>query len=66
MYNNFLIKATSQAWRNSDPILRNGELGFETDTNQFKIGNGIDSWNTLIYYSDNTTLLSIIGSSEID
>lgn len=61
----FILKANSENWENSNPILQNGELGFEIDTNKFKIGNGIDSWNNLIYYSDDSLLMEIIGSSEI-
>ena len=61
----FILKANSENWKNSNPILQNGELGFEIDTNKFKIGNGINPWNDLLYYSDDSLLMEIIGSSEI-
>jgi hypothetical protein len=37
------------AWTSADPILAEGELGIEKDTDQFKIGNGLDSWSDLPY-----------------
>jgi hypothetical protein len=40
---------TEANWTAADPILAAGELGFETDTQQFKIGNGEDSWSDLPY-----------------
>lgn len=36
-------------WSNSTLILLAGEIGFETDTNKMKVGNGIDVWNDLDY-----------------
>ena len=40
---------TASAWTSADPILAEGELGIENDTDQFKIGNGVDSWTELAY-----------------
>jgi hypothetical protein len=34
------------------PILASGEIGFETDTNQFKIGDGINHWADLSYFKN--------------
>ena len=45
-------RGTSTEWSNTgtaNPILAQGELGIETDTNLFKIGNGILRWNELSY-----------------
>lgn|GEM_PF-3440536 len=36
-------------WTSNNPVLLSGELGLETDTNQFKIGDGVTSWTTLAY-----------------
>ena len=33
----------------SSEVLRNGEIGFETDTLQIKIGNGVSTWSQLEY-----------------
>jgi hypothetical protein len=38
-------------WTFADPTLASGEIGFETDTNQIKIGNGTDAWTELDYAS---------------
>jgi hypothetical protein len=40
---------TAANWTSVDPILAIGELGLETDTDQFKIGNGEDTWEDLPY-----------------
>lgn len=36
-------------WTAANPILLKGELGLETDTNKFKIGDGTTAWNALPY-----------------
>jgi hypothetical protein len=36
-------------WTLADPILAAGELGIEMDTDQFKIGDGIQTWSQLPY-----------------
>jgi hypothetical protein len=40
---------TAAAWTAANPVLASGEMGVETDTNQFKIGNGSTPWNSLAY-----------------
>jgi hypothetical protein len=40
---------TAAQWTSVDPILAAGEIGVETDTLNFKIGNGTDSWTELGY-----------------
>jgi hypothetical protein len=40
---------TSVNWQTINPVLASGEMGIETDTNLFKIGNGILPWNALSY-----------------
>lgn len=37
-------------WTSVNPILGNGEPGFETDTGLLKIGDGVTGWNALTYY----------------
>ena len=36
-------------WTAENPILAEGEIGVELDTDLFKIGNGITAWNDLAY-----------------
>jgi hypothetical protein len=43
----------SDEWSEFNPCLRSDELGFETDTGKFKIGNGYCSWNNLAYHEEN-------------
>ena len=42
---------TSSTWQNSNPILEDGELGAESDTNYLKVGDGKTAWNSLKYVS---------------
>lgn len=40
---------TAANWTSSNPTLAAGEMGVETDTDQFKIGDGATAWNSLGY-----------------
>ena len=40
---------TAANWTNNNPTLLNGELGYETDTGYFKIGDGSTAWTSLGY-----------------
>jgi hypothetical protein len=40
---------TAANWTSTDPTLAAGEIGFETDSNKFKFGNGTDDWTELPY-----------------
>jgi hypothetical protein len=40
---------TASNWTSANPTLSQGELGFETDTNKFKVGTGSTAWNSLSY-----------------
>jgi hypothetical protein len=42
---------TSANWEINNPVLLLAEMGYETDTNQAKFGNGIDPWNDLAYFA---------------
>lgn len=48
---------TTANWTAANPLLLQGEMGIETNTNRVKIGNGILRWNDLPYFPD-----SAIGS----
>lgn len=48
-----LRRDTAQNWTDSNPILANGEPGLESDTNQFKFGDGVTVWNSLGYANAN-------------
>lgn len=43
-------------WTSVNPTLAIGELGFETDTGKFKVGDGATAWTSLTYYTDSLDL----------
>lgn len=45
-------RGTAAQWTAANPTLAGGELGYETDTGNHKIGNGTDDWNDLPYFMD--------------
>jgi hypothetical protein len=45
-------RGTAASWTSTNPTLAAGEIGFETDTNKFKIGTGSSTWNSLAYAND--------------
>src|SRR6266436_4615042 len=42
---------TQTAWTAANPVLLDREMGVETDTGRFKIGNGVATWTLLPYAS---------------
>lgn len=42
-------RGTALQWSTADPVLGSGEMGIETDTQQFKIGDGSTVWTLLPY-----------------
>jgi Major tropism determinant N-terminal domain len=38
-------------WTSSNPVLSVAEIGYETDTGKFKIGDGASAWSALPYFS---------------
>lgn len=50
------------AWSTADPVLMKGEIGIETDTNKFKIGDGTSAWSALSYVG---TQVKVTGTGEV-
>lgn len=48
-----LRRDTASNWVAANPVLLAGEIGIETDTLKFKIGNG-DNWNNITSYANTT------------
>jgi hypothetical protein len=46
-----LRRDTAANWTSNNPLLLNGEIGIETDTLKFKIGNGSQRWNAIDFYA---------------
>jgi hypothetical protein len=44
-----LRRGLAADWTDVDPVLAAGEVGIESDTNKFKIGNNSDTWTELPY-----------------
>jgi hypothetical protein len=42
-------RTTAAQWTILNPVLADGEMGIETDTRQFKFGNGVTAWSGLNY-----------------
>jgi hypothetical protein len=42
---------TASNWTTANPTLASGEIGFETNTNKLKVGNGSTAWTSLAYAS---------------
>ena len=45
-------RGTATQWTTSNPVLNAAEIGWESDTNKFKIGDGTNNWSTLTYFVD--------------
>lgn len=50
------------AWTAANPVLMKGEIGIETDTNKFKIGDGLKTWSALSYVG---TQVEVTGEGEV-
>lgn len=42
-------RSTASTWTSTNPVLAAGEIGFETDTGKFKIGDGTATWTAVKY-----------------
>ncbi len=55
-------RGTASQWISSNsgdgPILNAGEIGWESDTNKFKIGDGVTYWDDLTYFVDATDVVA--------
>ena len=56
---------TAARWAQYNPILLEGEVGYVTDNpNQYKIGDGVHTWNELPFRGFDGTLVHTFGTSE--
>ena len=46
---------TAALWTSGNPLLLSGEIGFESDTGRFKVGDGVTRWNSLEYKNEKHT-----------
>jgi len=57
-----LRRDTASNWEEINPVLADGEMGFEWDTGFIKLGDGTTSWNSLDY----NTVSKDIPQNDID
>jgi hypothetical protein len=57
-----LRRDNSSDWTGIDPTLAEGEIGFETNTGKFKIGDGSSAWSSLDYFLDENLEFVIYNS----
>jgi hypothetical protein len=65
-----LRRDTAANWTSNNPVLRQGEIGIETDTYQMKVGNGTSTWTQITQYMNivpdgNLTIEDYIPASDI-
>lgn len=60
-----LKRATAASWASNNPVLYAGEIGLETDTNKFKIGDGSTAFNSLSYFNGNLTGSSLNDLADV-
>jgi len=56
-------RGTSSQWTTANSVLASGEIGFETNTGKFKIGNGTSAWADLVYYASSDDVAAIIDGA---
>ena len=56
---------TAENWRTANPTLAEGELGFETDTKRYKLGDGKTEWNSLSYFDRDVDKLPTENSEKL-
>jgi hypothetical protein len=56
-------RGTAAQWTAANPILAAGEIGFETDTSKFKMGNGSSAWSALSYFANAAELTALIDGA---
>lgn len=60
-----LRRDTAANWTTANPILAQGEVGFETNTRKLKVGDGTTAWTSLLYYDLGTILDQVVFTGSI-
>ena len=55
---------TAANWTSANPTLASGEIGFETDTLNYKVGNGSLAWNLLSYVGKPMPAGAVVGTTD--
>ena len=60
-----LRRGTASQWTSADPTLAAGEIGLETDTAKYKIGDGTTAWSSLAYSSLPSGTATLTGTETL-
>lgn len=55
-------RGTAVEWATRNPLLREGEMGFELGTNRYKMGDGNRRWNDLPYFTNEEVIKAYIDA----
>jgi hypothetical protein len=61
-----LHRNSANRWYQLNPLLAEGEPGFETDTGKLKVGDGSTLWNDLPYFLPNDNINAPVTQADID
>jgi len=55
-------------WNTFNPVLANGEIGIELDTQRFKLGDGVTAWSSLVFATSTIrdNIRNFIGNLGVD
>jgi len=56
-------RGTASQWASDNPVLGAGEIGFEIDNSRFKIGDGVNTWSNLDYFSNEADVTTAINTA---
>ena len=56
-------RGPSADWLDANTILASGEIGYETDTKKFKIGDGVTAWPSLPYFENEVDVAAAIQAA---
>jgi hypothetical protein len=59
-------RGTTSEWNSANPILEEGEIGYNSTLGQMKIGDGDTAWGSLYYVVDSSSLGTSLGSYILD
>jgi hypothetical protein len=58
-------RGTAATWTSTNPTLAAGEIGFESDTGKFKIGNGSTAWASLAYATNGAVVSPLTTKGDL-
>lgn len=59
-------RGLAAAWTAANTVLASGEVGFEIDTTQFKVGDGVTAWDDLPYFKNFESTNTVIEDAIAD